>query len=94
MDLRPDAARAANEHGLYRIGKQFGFQATRTGRDGVPDGSGFVVELILAAGELTGPGFVVDFAALAPLGHYLGHRPELRHLRHPTAAPGRQPHRR
>ena len=49
MDLIPDVARAASEHGLYRIGKQFGFQATRTRRDGVPEGSGFVVELILAA---------------------------------------------
>lgn len=56
--------------GLYRIGKQFGFQATRT-TDGVPDGSGFVVEVTLAASALTGPGFVVDFGLLAPLGRYL-----------------------
>jgi 6-pyruvoyltetrahydropterin/6-carboxytetrahydropterin synthase len=56
--------------GLYRIGKQFGFQATRT-RDGVPNGSGFVVEVTLAASALTDPGFVVDFGELAPLGHYL-----------------------
>lgn len=57
-------------NGQYRIGKQFGFQATRT-NDGVPDGSGFVVEVTLAAGALTDPGFVVDFGELAPLGHYV-----------------------
>lgn len=57
--------------GIYRIGKQFEFQATRS-RDGAPDGSGFVVEVTLAASELTGPGFVVDFGELAPLGRYLG----------------------
>ena len=43
---------------------------TRT-RDGAPDGSGFLVEVILAASVLTGPGFVVDFGELAPLKDYL-----------------------
>jgi 6-pyruvoyltetrahydropterin/6-carboxytetrahydropterin synthase len=56
--------------GIYRIGKQFEFQATRT-RDGVPDGSGFLVEATLTASALTGPGFVVDFGQLAPLKRYL-----------------------
>jgi 6-pyruvoyltetrahydropterin/6-carboxytetrahydropterin synthase len=56
--------------GMYRIGKQFEFQATRT-RDGAPDGSGFLVEVILAASVLTGPGFVVDFGELAPIKDYL-----------------------
>lgn len=55
----------------YRIGKVFEFQATRT-RDGVPDGSGFLVEVILAASVLTGPGFVADFGELSPLRDYLG----------------------
>jgi 6-pyruvoyltetrahydropterin/6-carboxytetrahydropterin synthase len=56
--------------GTYRIGKQFEFQATRT-RDGVPDGSGFLVEVTLTASSLTAPGFVVDFGELAPLERYL-----------------------
>jgi 6-pyruvoyltetrahydropterin/6-carboxytetrahydropterin synthase len=56
--------------GIYRIGKQFEFQATRT-RDGAPDGSGFLVEATLIASSLTGPGFVVDFSELAPLKRYL-----------------------
>ena len=56
--------------GIYRIGKQFEFQATRT-RDGAPDGSGFLVEAALTASALTGPGFVVDFGELAPLKRFL-----------------------
>jgi 6-pyruvoyltetrahydropterin/6-carboxytetrahydropterin synthase len=56
--------------GAYQIGKQFEFQATRT-RDGAPDGSGFLVEVVLAASVLTGPGFVVDFGELSPLKDYL-----------------------
>lgn len=56
--------------GTYRIGKQFEFQATRTS-NGVPDGSGFVVEATFTANELSEPGFVVDFGELAPLKRYL-----------------------
>jgi 6-pyruvoyltetrahydropterin/6-carboxytetrahydropterin synthase len=56
--------------GIYRIGKRFEFQATRT-RDGSADGSGFLVEVILAACVLTGPGFVVDYGELSPLKDYL-----------------------
>jgi 6-pyruvoyltetrahydropterin/6-carboxytetrahydropterin synthase len=56
--------------GIYRIGKQFQFEATRT-RDGAPDGNGFLVEATLTASSLTGPGFVVDFGELDPLKRYL-----------------------
>jgi 6-pyruvoyltetrahydropterin/6-carboxytetrahydropterin synthase len=56
--------------GIYRIGKQFEFQATRT-RDGAPDGSGFLVKATLTASSLTSPGFVVDFGELAQLKRYL-----------------------
>jgi 6-pyruvoyltetrahydropterin/6-carboxytetrahydropterin synthase len=55
---------------IYQIGRQFEFQATRT-RDDAPDGSGFLVEATLTASSLTGPGFVVDFAELAPLKRYV-----------------------
>lgn len=56
--------------GVYRIGKQFEFQATRT-RHGAPEGSGFLVEATLTAIALIDPGFVVDFGELAPLKHHL-----------------------
>ncbi len=65
--------------GTYRIGKRFEFQATRT-RDGVPDGSGFLVEVTLTASSLTGPGFVVDFGELAPLKRYIGRAFDHRNL--------------
>ena len=74
QSARPDGARRAPAGlavtGIYRIGKQFEFQATRT-RDGAPDGSGFLVDATLTASALTGPGFVVDFGELAPLKRYL-----------------------
>lgn len=56
--------------GIYRIGKQLDFQATRT-RGGSPDGNGFLVEVVLAAFALTGPGFVVDFGELWSVKEYL-----------------------
>lgn len=65
--------------GAYRIGKQFEFQATRIS-NGVPDGSGFVVEATLVAVELSGPGFVVDFGELAPLKRYLDQSVDHRNL--------------
>ncbi|HTJ68150.1 MAG TPA: 6-carboxytetrahydropterin synthase [Actinospica sp.] len=65
--------------GTYRIGKQFEFQATRTS-NGVPDGSGFLVEATLTAIELTEPGFVVDFGELAPLKHHLDQKLDHRNL--------------
>jgi hypothetical protein len=40
--------------GIYRIGRQFEFPATRT-REGAPDGSGFLVEATLTASSLTRP---------------------------------------
>lgn len=65
--------------GNYRIGKQFEFQATHTS-NGVPDGSGFVVEATLTAIELSEPGFVVDFGELAPLKRYLDQSLDHRNL--------------
>jgi len=56
--------------GIFRIGKRFEFQATRT-RNGAPDGSGFLVDAVLTASSLTSPGFVVDFGELDPLKRYL-----------------------
>lgn len=68
--LRDGSGVMAANSGIFRIGKQFVFQATRT-RSGVPDGSGFLVDVVLAASGLTGPGFVVDFGELDPLKRYL-----------------------
>lgn len=65
--------------GIYRIGKQFEFQATRT-RGGSPDGNGFLVEVILGASALTGPGFVVDFSELRSVKRYLDHAFDHRNL--------------
>lgn len=64
---------------MHRIGKQFGFEAAHSLPDlpqghkcARPHGHSYTVEVtIVADGELTGPGFVVDFADLAPLGAYL-----------------------
>src|SRR5712691_6488084 len=73
--------------GVYRIGKLFEFQATRT-RDGAPDGSGFLVEATLTASSLTGPGFVVDFGELDPLKRYLDQALDHRNL-DDVLSPGR-----
>ena len=64
---------------MYRIGKQFRFEAAHS-LPGLPDGHkcarphghSYSVEITLATTEdLYGPGFVVDFADLAGLGTYL-----------------------
>ena len=62
----------------HTIGKRFSFEAAhRLG--GLPEGHkcarthghSYTVEVIVASQELTGPGFVADFASLAPLAGYL-----------------------
>ncbi|MBL7489741.1 6-carboxytetrahydropterin synthase [Frankia sp. AgB1.9] len=62
----------------YTIGKGFSFEAGhRLG--GLPDGHkcarphghSYTVQVIVAATELTGPGFVTDFASLDPLKRHL-----------------------
>lgn len=64
---------------MYRIGKRFGFEAAHH-LSQLPDehkcarvhGHSYVVEVsVTTESEMTPPGFVVDFAALAPLGTYL-----------------------
>lgn len=64
---------------VYRISKKFtGIEAAHH-LDGLPDGHkcsrlhghSYAVEVTVTAQHLTGPGFVVDFAGLAPLGDYL-----------------------
>ncbi|MDT0307643.1 6-carboxytetrahydropterin synthase [Streptomyces sp. DSM 44917] len=60
-----DAARAR-----FRIGKAFRFEAART-REGRLEGHSFRAEVVLAADELTGPGFVADFGELAPVKRYI-----------------------
>jgi 6-pyruvoyltetrahydropterin/6-carboxytetrahydropterin synthase len=64
--------------GQYRIGKFFTFEAAhRLG--GLPDhhkcarvhGHSYIVEVTIAARDLSGPGFVVDFAELEPVKEYL-----------------------
>jgi 6-pyruvoyltetrahydropterin/6-carboxytetrahydropterin synthase len=73
---------------VYRIGKRFGFEAAHR-LPGLPDGHkcarphghSYTVEVSLTAdGDLVPPGFVVDFAALAPLGAYLAERFDHRDL--------------
>ncbi|QIZ37936.1 6-carboxytetrahydropterin synthase QueD [Saccharopolyspora sp. ASAGF58] len=64
--------------GAYQIGKRFNFEAAHW-LSGLPDGHkcgrlhghSYAVEVLLAAAELTGPGFVVDFGELAPLKEHL-----------------------
>ncbi|MFB8241655.1 6-pyruvoyl tetrahydropterin synthase family protein [Kitasatospora purpeofusca] len=55
---------------LFRIGKAFPFEATRT-VGAVLDGHSFTAEVTLTAQRLTGPGFVVDFGELRPVKQYI-----------------------
>ncbi len=62
----------------HEIGKRFRFEAAHH-LLGLPEGHkcrrphghGYAVEVVLTAGELTPPGFVTDFADLAPFRAYL-----------------------
>jgi 6-pyruvoyltetrahydropterin/6-carboxytetrahydropterin synthase len=64
---------------VYRISKRFAGIEAAHHLDGLPDGHkcsrlhghSYAVEVTVTAQHLTGPGFVVDFAELAPLGDYL-----------------------
>ena len=63
---------------MHRIGKAFRFEAAHhlpslpaAHKCSRPHGHSYAVEVIVAAEELTGPGFVADFASLAPLAGYL-----------------------
>ncbi len=64
---------------MYRIGKRFTFEAAHW-LAGLPEGHkcgrehghSYTIEVILAAAELSGPGFVVDFAELDPIKKHLG----------------------
>jgi 6-pyruvoyltetrahydropterin/6-carboxytetrahydropterin synthase len=64
--------------GVYRIGKTFAFEAAHH-LTGLPaghkctrrHGHSYTVTVTVAAEALTEPGFVTDFAGLAPLGRYL-----------------------
>lgn len=61
-----------------RIGKQFTFSAAHQ-LSGLPEGHKcrrlhghtYTVEVVLTAAELTGPGFVADYADLHPVKDYL-----------------------
>lgn len=55
----------------HTIGKRFDFAAGRRLPGDQVQGRTFVVDVELTAETLTGPGFVCDFAELAPLGRYL-----------------------
>jgi 6-pyruvoyltetrahydropterin/6-carboxytetrahydropterin synthase len=64
---------------VYRIGKAFSFEAAHhlpglpaEHKCSRPHGHSYTAEVRLTAEVLTGPGFVADFADLAPLGRYLG----------------------
>ena len=64
---------------MYRIGKRFGFEAAHHlpglpcgHKCARPHGHSYTVQVSLATdGDLLPPGFVVDFAALTPVGTYL-----------------------
>jgi 6-pyruvoyltetrahydropterin/6-carboxytetrahydropterin synthase len=72
---------------VYRIGKRFTFDAAHR-LSGLPPGHKcsrthghtYTVEVELAATVLTGPGFVTDFADLAPFGRYLDEQVDHRDL--------------
>ncbi|MEU7802545.1 6-carboxytetrahydropterin synthase QueD [Micromonospora arborensis] len=69
---------SATDQGIYRIGKTFKFEAAHQ-LGGLPaghqcgrvHGHSYTVEITLVARQLTGPGFVVDFAELEPLQRHL-----------------------
>lgn len=71
----------------HRIGKRFAFEAAHR-LAGLPDGHkcgrlhghSYTVEVVLAAAELSGPGFVTDFADLDPVKAYLAEVYDHRHL--------------
>ncbi|MEU2516936.1 6-pyruvoyl trahydropterin synthase family protein [Streptomyces syringium] len=56
---------------LFRIGKNFRFEATRRLDDGTYDGHSFTAEVVLSSPVLSPEGFVVDFGDLAPLKQYI-----------------------
>lgn len=64
---------------MYRIGKLFRFEAAHHlpglpvgHKCARPHGHSYTAEVtVVTGGELTGPGFVVDFAELTALGAYL-----------------------
>ena len=69
---------AAPLRGRYSIGKHFRFEAAHQLPSLGPahkcarlHGHTYHVELLLTAGDLTGPGFVTDFGDLAPFGRFL-----------------------
>lgn len=65
-------------NGRYRIGKRFSFDAAHH-LGGLPEGHKcsrlhghtYSVEIVVAAEDLCGPGFVTDFGNLTPFKHYL-----------------------
>ena len=62
----------------FRIGKRFTFEAGHS-LPSLPEGHkcrglhghSYTVEVVLASGQLTGPGFVADFADLSPMRGYI-----------------------
>ena len=78
---------AGRARGVYRIGKRFTVDASHC-LPGLPaghkcarlHGHTYTVEVVLAATELVGPGFVTDFGDLAALGRYLDEHFDHRHL--------------
>jgi len=80
--------------GQFRIGKRFSFDASHQ-LTGLPEGHKcarlhghtYTVEIVVAATELTRPGFVTDFGDLAPLRAYLDDEFDHRHLNEVLAVP-------
>lgn len=68
----------ARRGGRYRIGKRYGFAAghhlpslPEGHKCARPHGHTYTVEVILVSAALREPGFVTDFADLAPFGAYI-----------------------
>jgi 6-pyruvoyltetrahydropterin/6-carboxytetrahydropterin synthase len=68
----------ASHSGVFTIGKTFSFEAGHALPSLGPEhkcsrrhGHSYHVEVVWTAGKLSGPGFVADFADLAPFGQYL-----------------------
>jgi 6-pyruvoyltetrahydropterin/6-carboxytetrahydropterin synthase len=78
----------------HTIGKRFTFSASHQLPD-LPEGHkcarlhghNYVVDVIVGADELVGPGFVTDFGELAPLKNYLDASFDHRHLNDTLPAP-------
>ncbi len=82
-----EPAPGGEPRGGYRVGRRYSFDAAHR-LSGLPvghkcaraHGHTYTVEVVVAADELSGPGFVTDFGDLSPLGDYINEQLDHRDL--------------